>query len=463
MSISIDDYIPQPGGERQYRNARITMEGEKKLLGKCEEIKPRISWIRNTPDHQQLMRKGKDRFRPLFITVVLAVIIGSTLLFTAFAGQDRTPELSPYSNDWNDLSKLRSTMKEMGYDTESVLSTPSLLDTLSKGEIRSRMLVIIGVERPYAQEEVNKIESFVVQGGVLLLADDFGHGNTILENMEENNGEAFYNGHLWDINFEKNPKFVEVVANPVKDFYFSGTLMLNEPTALSLPPNYNVVAQSTQCSWVDINDNEVIDGGEEGYDSYPVAAFTTYGKGHIALFSDPSAFINDMIVKEDNLAFIRALTGYLLPEGTVVFDESAHLVEDDGSMLVKNFYLSLVWLTSDYVLIAILALALLLVMGLLLIHSEMPPELYHRHSPNDVYVPPSLRLGAGSIASDYDRLRYILKKKLILKHDLEDQTEEQEIAEFIDNERVRRFFKNRRDRPSYQDLIKISRYISGID
>jgi hypothetical protein len=96
---------------------------------------------------------------------------------------------------------------------------------------KNKIYMAIGVERAYTSEEARTIWDFVHDGGHLIIADDFGHGDTLWDKASWRSvgNIEFENKQLFDPNYIKNTKFVTVNASLQSRRY---TLILNEPSAL---------------------------------------------------------------------------------------------------------------------------------------------------------------------------------------------------------------------------------------
>ena len=181
---------------------------------------------------------------------------------------------------------------------------------------------------PYVQynnDELESIKTFTENGGTLMLMDDFGYGNSVLEYL---NIDCRFSGVplLDPLYCYKNQWFPEItdfsssVSKDVKE------IVLNHATALINTSDVQVIAQSSSSSFLDQNGNESWDEGElKG--PLPVAAKTNFGAGTIILVSDPSILINSMLVKDDNMLFIKNLTGSDTKGAKILLDTS-HLVQD---------------------------------------------------------------------------------------------------------------------------------------
>lgn len=450
-------YIDEVRYEKRYRNAKVYMIHEKSLLKKDKIKKPRISWVRNTTDYQQILKPKKKSggyTAPIIATIVAIIVI---IVFICIFGKTPPNELSPYSTDWNDISKFKNDLEGEGYTTGAIVSTPHILKKTNRMDVKKTAIFIIGVERRYSEDEVNALIDFINKGGRVVVADDFGYGNSIAAYFKA----RFLGGHLWDKNYIKNPKFVQVTVNPIssEEFYFSGRIILNEATALELSNEYAIFARSSENSWVDMDDDGRFDPYKERYKAYPVGAYVRIGDGLIVLISDPSIFINDMVDKGDNLRFIKELTHFLLPEGgEVIFDESSHFTDSFETAIAKEFYYIIAWLTLDPILIAILFISLLLIFGLLIINSEMPPKLTHRFSIDDKYIPKTVTMAFGINPEDEEYLRDIIRKAVIISHKLEYDADDYTIADFIKHRRVREFFLGKRFGISQDEAMDIFMY-----
>jgi hypothetical protein len=190
------------------------------------------------------------------------------------------------------------------------------LGTLT-GESEKSVLITIPY-LPYSTGDLEKIGVFLDGGGTLLLADDYGHGNQVLEYLGL---QVRFDGKpLLDPLFcFKNQWFPKVI-----EFALSGeleTIVLNHATALDQVPSKDVIAWSSESSYIDANENQIWDKNEvKG--RLPVAAQSSIGKGTLVVVGDPSLIINTMVGQADNLEFI----GYLLNSDSsgkeVLFDVS---------------------------------------------------------------------------------------------------------------------------------------------
>jgi len=234
-----------------------------------------------------------------------------------------------YNSGWNGCSDIGIKTYETGKFQPTVSFDRNEL-TLSQNSFVSHnidpqnsTILIIGPKTAFSSSEGTYIQNFLENGGVLLLADDFGSGNDLLNKI---NASSRFSGELMlDLSFEKKASFVAIF-----DFYnrshpltsnFSH-MLFNYPTSISAGDNTTVLAASTEMSWLDKN----VDGKEDSEESkgpFPVLVIETYGKGEIVLLSGPSLLINSMKDQLGNNIFRENLFYYIYNErDTVVIDES---------------------------------------------------------------------------------------------------------------------------------------------
>jgi len=167
------------------------------------------------------------------------------------------------------------------------------------------------------EEELATLREFVTQGGRLVLMDDFGHGNNILEYLGL---EVRFSGQmLLDPLFShRNPRLPRIMnfSPKVKEAGVE-SVVLNHATALIGVGPGEVLAWSSDHSFLDL-DGDGNRGRTDPKGPLPVAARFEFGQGEIILVSDPSILINSMVRKDDNRAFLEYLTEGIEPGGILV-------------------------------------------------------------------------------------------------------------------------------------------------
>ncbi len=167
-------------------------------------------------------------------------------------------------------------------------------------------------------DELAELNSFVTRGGTLVLADDYGHGNDVLEYLGVK--ARFSQQALLDpLSNYKNkwfPKIIHLKNSPLT--INTDSLVFNHATSLVNVENDDIIALSSLFSFLDQNGNETHDN-EESTGPLPVISQHQIGEGQIILISDPSIFINSMEPLGGNRNFIKniaaaATSGFLIDQ-----------------------------------------------------------------------------------------------------------------------------------------------------
>jgi hypothetical protein len=292
------------------------------------------------------------------------------------------PQLSIYSDNWHDLSACRETIKDRGYKVSSIVSTPAILSKFDENEYDNKVYVAIGIERPFTVDEVDVLWTFLRKGGNIIIADDFGRGNSFWVDAE-NYGFAdinirFKDKQLYDPNYIKNTKFVTVNATLFKNY----ELILNQPAALDVSDSNFITtfAESSRDSWLDENKNGVRDPRElKGKNPVIVGFSKSDVMGSAVIISDPGLFINDNWHQLDNSEFVLDLIGSLIPNGgEVIFDESRHITPELLENSRRVIYSGIVYFTST--IWSIIFIGALIISFTLFIGVKLKPQRLWRNS-----------------------------------------------------------------------------------
>jgi len=260
------------------------------------------------------------------IGVIVFVLFLSTPLFLA------TNDFSIYNPDWNGCSDLAIKTYETGklqptyYVEESELTIGHRSFADYDLEPHNSTIILIGPRLSFSTSEGTYLKNFLNEGGMLLVADDFGTGNDILKKL--NTTTRFSGKLLLDLSFDKNASFATMfefqnTSSPlVKNLT---TILGNYPSSLTKQKNMTnvtILIVSTEMSWLDENRNGKQDS-KEPKGPFPILAVERYGQGHIVLLSDPSLLINSMKEPSNNNLFRDNLFHYLYQgRSTVIIDES---------------------------------------------------------------------------------------------------------------------------------------------
>jgi hypothetical protein len=209
---------------------------------------------------------------------------------------------------WNGLDDFRR-----DFQVES-------LESLPRNPEGSALLVI--PDTAFAEGDLADLAGYLERGGVLMLADDYGHGNTVLEALGIST--RFDGAPLVDPLFNYGTAHFPLAADLAPSALTVGVsaLALNYGTAL-VGPGMTVLASSSPFSYLDDNNDGTRDNDERG-GPFPVAGHLKVGKGHLVLLADPSIFINTMLAAKDNRRLVANLINSAGPDPLVLLDQ-AHL------------------------------------------------------------------------------------------------------------------------------------------
>ena len=273
----------------------------------------------------------------LFITVIITVIV--SLLCVSFFPSVQA--FVQYNTTWDGI---RYSLNNL--DATAVNFSQNNVPTGA-----DKVLICVPY-LPYGDDDLARLKTFANDGGTLMVMDDFGYGNTILAYLNLNC--RFAGVPLLDpLYCYKNQWFPEItdfrsaVSKDIK------VVVLNHATALLNSGNSQVIAWSSTSSYLDQNGNGAFDNGDlQG--PLPVAAKIPLGTGSVILVSDPSILLNSMLIKDDNLSFIKSLTG--VDTGSSILIDTSHLTQDPMNIVKTKLMDIKEVLAQPYALISILCL-----------------------------------------------------------------------------------------------------------
>jgi len=271
------------------------------------------------------LTKEMKRFYILVLVLSLSVLM--IILSMAIPIMTSANDFSILNPDWNGCSDLGQEYYEGGSLVPNYKLAGSGEDVriaqkdLTEYDLppRSSVIVILRPLESFDKDEIDHLKDYLSMGGTLLLADDFGTGNELLEGLGLNSrfsnelfvSWAFNFGPEYSVTIEIFPPFNKNMSH----------ILLNYPSTLVVGENTTVHA-NTAPGWLDLNHDYILSSNEED-GVFPLMAVETFGAGKVVLLSDPSIMINSMLPQADNREFVRNLFDYCIPPGGVVlFDES---------------------------------------------------------------------------------------------------------------------------------------------
>lgn len=112
---------------------------------------------------------------PVAASLAFALAVGGA---TAWSAGTREPA-SGFVEGGHGPAPLIGDARTEGYETLRLLSGPSAMTGDPLNEPAKTLLVLVGAARPYTAEEVGAVQSFLADGGRLLVADNFGQANSL--------------------------------------------------------------------------------------------------------------------------------------------------------------------------------------------------------------------------------------------------------------------------------------------
>jgi hypothetical protein len=249
-----------------------------------------------------------------------AVLLLAALILVTHLSSNNL-EFSRYNTGWNGTSGFFS---DLDRHRTTEISDPGQLSGYKDGAV----LLIIAPSRKPTDQETDAYTTFIERGNTLVLIDDFGTGNAILEKLSSR--IAILPGNLSSLDREYADPYSIVVypsgEDPlIRDIH---TLLLNRGAPLS---GGESLMKTSVLSWIDSNGDGRINQGEV-LGSFPVLASESREAGWIIVLSDPSIFINsmhDLDEKWGNRRLIQRFTGQ---QGSILIDQMNSRTRDAGGL-----------------------------------------------------------------------------------------------------------------------------------
>ena len=174
----------------------------------------------------------------------------------------------------------------------------------------------------FAEDELTRIRNYVSTGGTLILLDDYGYGNQVLDSLDASmkfSGQPLLDP-LFDYQNKWLPKITDFTKTPLSTNV--SNIVFNHATALEVGDAL-VAAESSSFSFLDLNHNEIRNENEPT-GPLPVVAYQKIGQGYVVAVGDPSILINSMVNRDDNLQLINNAAS-LQTEAQKIYIDQTHL------------------------------------------------------------------------------------------------------------------------------------------
>ncbi len=246
--------------------------------------------------------------------VGLVVLAGAVALFVHFSATDA--EFSRYNPSWNGSSAYYAALDERG--------AVAARDLAALGRHANATLLVVAPVRGPTPDEAAAYASFVRSGGTLVLADDFGAGNALLEAV----GSGM---RLDQRNLSSMERAYELSAAPL-GFPVEGALPAANLSTVVFDHPVAVVGgapflETSRLSWMDDDGNGRADENEP-LGRFALAASEDLGAGRVVAVGDASLVINamqDLRVGDNALLLAR-----LVPDGVLVDERLSRTADAAG-------------------------------------------------------------------------------------------------------------------------------------
>jgi len=239
-------------------------------------------------------------------------------------------DFSIYNTGWNGCSELGRETYASGSFIPTIDLTSSSKDRVVhnsfselSGDLRpsNSALLIIGPDGSFSKEEGEFADGFLVEGGLILLADDVGKGNELLSYL--NTSTRISGRTLLDLSFMKSSKFSVTTEFSEHEITRNLTMLLmNLPSTVVPSERAFPVVNSSKTSWLSLDGDEKWDEGEP-QGPFPILTIERYGRGTLIVLSEPSLLINQMRDQMDDGIFVRNLIEFVSKDReNIIVDES---------------------------------------------------------------------------------------------------------------------------------------------
>ncbi|MEM3684029.1 MAG: DUF4350 domain-containing protein [Conexivisphaerales archaeon] len=265
-----------------------------------------------------------------WLSLGIAIGLVFSLVIVAFYPSNNDYSLqNPY---WNGMSDLKNLIHPIMVANDANLSL--LYAAQPPGNF---ILLELGPTLPYSQQDIKAISSFVSQGGSLVIADDFGSGNQLLQGLNLNIRFAgiLLLDPVFNVKVEQLPLITSINIKGIRSIAFNYATYLNFSAPGALNYSANILAYSSSFSFADLRQTGSYAAGDIS-GPLPVIATVNYSAGRIIVISDSSLFLNSMLNQADNLALLNALIS-----GKKPLIDTSHWIysyQSEASILVHSVY-----------------------------------------------------------------------------------------------------------------------------
>jgi len=231
-------------------------------------------------------------------TLLTATVLIFALLAVCFHFYVSDADYSFYNPKWNGGSAFSSILDE----NDAVHVKPGELS-----EYQDSMLLILAPDTGFTTADIQSLRVFLENGNSVLVADESGASNSLL--MKLGSGMVLQKvSSLTSLDREfMSPEIIIVYSTDEDDPVLEdvSSVVLNRPSVLTGGVPLIVTSEFT---WIDLNGDWWVHR-DEIMQTYTVFAKEDLSGGELYLLTDPSLFINSMVIKnpKDNRKLIENL------------------------------------------------------------------------------------------------------------------------------------------------------------
>jgi len=234
------------------------------------------------------------------------------------------------TNQWSDLSLFHSFLKQ-GYSTQVTLSST---EVDYAPEPPKSLLVVVGFEKEFTEDEISSIKWFVKNGGHVLIADDGTLSQALAQYYQVDYSDQHY--QMLDHRYVKNWDFIPVEGRIGSTVY---DILLNDPSPINCTaPSKGVLIETknfttTEFTVLDINDNGEMDL-HDVVGPFTICVTVYQDMGSISFLGGTGMLINDLWERDDyqNKNFIQSFVASKVSQndGYVILDVGKQLGQNSG-------------------------------------------------------------------------------------------------------------------------------------
>lgn len=258
--------------------------------------------------------------------IIVLLLLTAALFLLLFHLSANNLEFSRYNNGWNGTAGF--------FDLPDRHNFEDITNSSTLPGRKNSTLLVVAPTNLYSDRELSEYRSFVKEGNILFLADDFGTGNKLLEGI--GSSIRINPGILSSVDRAYNDSYA-IVTYPDGDHQITrnvSSLVLNRGAALE---GGDPLMKTTLMSWIDTDKDRRITK-KEMLGKYTVLTHEPIGKGEIIVLSDPSVFINAMSALDEKWDNRRFIDNVIRNNDHLLVDQiNSKTADTDGySMVMQN-------------------------------------------------------------------------------------------------------------------------------